>query len=101
MRKRRNFGSEFKAKVALDALEGAQTLSELAKKYDVHPNMVSLWKKQAIAGLSGIFSGEVRKSDEIHEQEVKELHAKIGEVTMERDFLKKVHQHLHAGSKGR
>ena len=101
MRKRRNFGAEFKAKVALEALEGAHTLAELAKKYDVHPNMVSQWKKQGMEGMTGIFSGEVAKSEESHDEEIKELHAKIGEVTMERDFLKKAGERLHSGRKGR
>ena len=100
-RTRRNFGSAFKAKVALDALEGSQTLSELAKKYDVHPNMISQWKKQAVQGLAGIFSGEVTQRDEAHEEEIKNLHAKIGEVTMERDFLKKVDEQIRARRKSR
>jgi transposase len=90
MAKRRNFSAAFKAKVALEALKGDQTLAELAARYKVHPNLVTKWKRQAGDGLVGIFSGkQVAAGDSAHEAEVKELHAKIGELTVEKDFLSK------------
>ncbi len=89
MAKRRNFSAAFKAKVALEALRGDQTLAELAARYKVHPNLVTKWKRQAGEGLVGIFSGKPASSDPSHEAEVKELHAKIGELTIEKDFLSK------------
>ena len=87
MSKRRRFSGELKAKIALDALRGDRTLQEIASKHQVHPNQVSAWKRQAITGLGEVFSngGERRRRD--HESEVRELHAKIGELTVERDFL--------------
>ena len=88
-RKRRKFSPEFKARVALEALSGEKTLSELASQYGVHPNQISSWKKQAKEGIVDSFSG--RKKRDVHDKEaqVKELHAKIGELTVERDFLAK------------
>lgn len=89
MRKRRTFSAEFKSRVALEALSGAHTLAELAKKHDVHPNMISQWKKTAEANLPALFARKSDSSAEDREAEIKELHAKIGQLTVERDFLSK------------
>ncbi len=89
MAKRRNFSAAFKAKVALEALRGNQTLAELAARHQVHPNLITKWKRQAGEGLAGIFSSKPGGRDVSHEAEVKELHAKIGELTIEKDFLSK------------
>jgi transposase len=89
MAKRRNFSAVFKAKVALEALRGDQTLAELAGRYKVHPNLITKWKRQASEGIVGIFSSKSAGPDRSHEAEVKELHAKIGELTIETDFLSK------------
>ena len=90
MAKRRNFSAAFKAKVALEALKGDQTLAELSARYKVHPNLVTKWKRQAGDGLVGIFSGkQAAAGNGAHEAEIKELHAKIGELTIEKDFLSK------------
>ena len=89
MAKRRNFSAAFKAKVSLEALKGDQTLAELSARYKVHPNLITKWKRQAGEGLVGIFSGKHASTDSSHEAEVKELHAKIGELTIEKDFLSK------------
>ena len=88
MGKRRKFSAEFKSRVALEALSGERTLAELASKYDVHPNMITQWKKQAREGLPDIFSGKGSRKDS-RDAEVKELHAKIGQLTIEKDFLAK------------
>ena len=87
MSKRRRFSGDLKAKIALEALRGDRTLQEIASKHQVHPNQVSPWKRQAIDGLGEGFSngGERRHRD--HESEIRDLHAKIGEVTVERDVL--------------
>jgi len=87
MTKRRKFTAEFKAKVALEALRGDRTIQEIAARHQVHPNQVSLWKRQAVDGLGAVFSngGDAGRRD--HEAEIKELHAKIGQLTVERDFL--------------
>ena len=89
MRKRRSFSAELKARVALEALVGDKTLAELAAKHDVHPNMIAQWKRQAKAGLPEVFSKSVSRSDLARESEIKELHEKIGQLTVEKDFLAK------------
>ncbi len=89
MAKRRNFSAAFKAKVALEALRGDQTLAELAARHKVHPNLITKWKRQAGEGLVGIFSGQQGGRDVSHEAEITTLHAKIGELTVEKDFLSK------------
>ena len=87
MTKRRKFTPEFKAKVALEALRGDRTIQEIATKHQVHPNQVSAWKRQAMDGLGTVFSNGAERAGRDHEAEVRELHAKIGELTVERDFL--------------
>ena len=89
MSKRRKFSAEFKAKVALEALVEDLTLAQLASKYDVHPNVISNWKRQAQAGMVETFSGKGRRDNKSHDEKVKELHAKIGQLTIENDFLQK------------
>ena len=89
MSKRRNFSPDFKAKVALETLRGELTLAELAKKHDLHPNMISLWKKQIAKGASVVFSGVSGGKNRDVEKEIHRLHAKIGELAVENDFLKK------------
>ncbi len=87
MTTRRRFTADFKAKVALEALRGDRTIQEIAAKHKVHPNQVSTWKRQAIDGLGEVFSNGVDRARSSHEAEVKELHAKIGELTVVNDFL--------------
>jgi len=89
MAKRRKFSADFKARVALEALSGAYTLAELAKKHDVHPNMISQWKKTAQENLPALFAKSAGKTEAAHKAEVNELHQKIGQLTVERDFLAK------------
>ncbi|WP_353346657.1 IS3 family transposase [Litorivita sp. NS0012-18] len=85
MAKRRNFTDQFKAKVALEALRGDKTVQEIAAKHQLHPNQVSTWKRQAIDGMADVFSGG--KQTGPTEAEVKDLHAKIGRLAVENDFL--------------
>jgi transposase len=85
-RKRRNHSPAFKAKVALEAAKEEKTLAELAQQYELHVNQISTWKQELLEGMSRLFEkeGEVKREQEA---EVKDLYAKIGELTMERDFL--------------
>ncbi len=83
-RPRRNHAPAFKAKVALEALKGDQTTVELAQRYQVHPNQITEWKKQLLENAAEIFSRE-RKAEQL--PSVKDLHAKIGQLSMENDFL--------------
>lgn len=85
--KRRKFSAEFKARVALDALSGEHTIAELAGKYDIHPNQITTWKKQAKEGIVASFSGKAQNDQQTSEAQIKELHAKIGQLTVEKDFL--------------
>jgi len=85
--KRRRFSGEQKAKIALEALRGDRTLQEIASQYQVHPNQVGAWKRQAIEGLAELFSKGAERRARDHEGEVRDLHAKIGELIVERDFL--------------
>ena len=84
---RRRFTAEFKAKVAMEALRGDRTVQAIAAKHEVHPNQVSGWKRQAQDGLRELFAGAANRRQADHEASIHDLHAKIGELTVERDFL--------------
>jgi len=89
MTKRKRYSAEFKAKVALEAIKGEQTISELASRYGLHPNMITNWKRQAINNMAATFAGKVDRARKNEEARIKDLHAKIGQLTVERDFLAK------------
>jgi transposase len=89
-RKRRNHSPSFKAKVALAAIRGDRTLAELAEQYDVHPNQIQDWKKKLISSAEDVFGENARGgTSESKELAAEKLHAKIGRLTMENDFLAK------------
>ena len=75
--------------VALEALRGDKSIQEISTRHKVHPNQVSTWKRQAMDGLGAVFSGGADKAGSDHEAEVHDLHAKIDQLTVERDFLAK------------
>jgi transposase len=77
----------FKAKVALAAIKGENTLAELAKHYDVHPNPITAWKRQLVEAAAGLFGFGGNAAGAAPAVDVKALHAKIGELTQEVDFL--------------
>ena len=85
-RTRRNHSPAFKAKVALAALKGDKTLAELAQQYDVHPNQITSWKAQLVNAAAGVFSSGSAK-EATPPVDLKALHAKIGELTLENHFL--------------
>ncbi len=88
MSKRKQHAPEFKAKVALEALKGEETAADLASRFGVHPTMIHQWKRALLAGASGVFERGARKKPEIDEEQVKELHAKIGELAVANSFWK-------------
>lgn len=88
--RRRDHSPAFKAKVALEALRGEKTVAELATRYEVHPNQIGKWKKQLLEASPEVFSGKIGGADKAYEDEVRRLHEKIGQLTVERDFLVKV-----------
>ena len=85
-RPRRNHTAAFKAKVALAAVKGEKTLAELAQQFDVHPNQITQWKAQLFEGAAGVFGKEKSEAAGFG-VDLKSLHAKIGELTLENDFL--------------
>lgn len=87
MSKRKQHSPEFKAKVALEALKGEETASELASRFGVHPTMIHQWKRALLEGASDVFERGGKRKPEIDEDQVKELHAKIGELAVVNDFL--------------
>jgi len=93
-RKRRNHSSAFKAKVALAAIKNDRTLAELAEQFDVHPNQIQDWRKRLLEDAGQLF-GRVRQQREETDEKVKDLHAKIGQLTMERDFLERGLERIH------
>ena len=86
---RRVHTSEFKAKVALEAIRGIKTSSELASEYGVHPVQISAWKKQVLEGISDIFTDK-RKKDAQNEEDIRaNLYQQIGKLQVELDWMKK------------
>ncbi len=84
--KRRKFSGAFKAKVAIEALKERETLAELSKRFEVHPNMISKWKQEFLERSAELFD---KKSDADSEVDPEKLYAKIGQLEIENDFLKK------------
>lgn len=84
---RRKFTAELKTRVAQDALSGEHTLSKVCSKYGVYPNQVSQWKQQAMEQIAAGFAGKAQKAQQSDEARIKDLHAKIGKLTVEKAFL--------------
>jgi transposase len=93
--KRKRHDAEFKARVAIEAIRGVKTIQQIAKEYEVHPVQVSDWKKTMTAGASSVFGPNTGNSEaEIFERERSQLHAKIGQLTIELDWLSKKSKQL-------
>jgi len=86
---RKRYAADFKAKVALEAIKGDLTLTELAAKHGIHQTMIATWKRQAIEGMAETFSGKSEAAQAASEADIAKLHAKIGQLVVERDFLSK------------
>jgi transposase len=98
-RKRRTHSPEFKSKVALAAIQGDLTMAEMVKKFDVHANQITEWKKQLLNGAPDVFGKGAKKAEDT-EEAVQSLHAKIGQLTMENDFLERGLERIH-GPRGK
>ena len=88
MKQRKNHTSGFKTKVVLEALQERETIQEIGKKYEIHPNQISTWKTQFLSEASNVFEKGIIKNDD--EKEKADLFKKVGQLQMEVDFLKKV-----------
>jgi transposase len=86
---RKRYTAEFKARVALEAIRGELTLAELASRHGIHQTMIAAWKKQAVDGMASTFSGKADAGPVTSETELAKLHAKIGQLVIEKDFLSK------------
>ena len=86
-RPRRNHSPAFKAKVAIAAIKGERTIAQIAEQFDVHPNQVTTWKTQLEGAAADVFDGGTGSVSAAPAVDVKQLHAKIGELTLENDFL--------------
>lgn len=101
MSKRRNHSNELKARVALEAIAGVKTASEIAKEYEIHPAQVSQWKRNLLEGAPGIFGkGKAGKDEKELEKLQERHHAKIGQLALEVDWLKKKCKQLQIPLKG-
>ena len=89
MRTRRRFSAEFKAKVALEAIKGHETVAELATKHELHPTQIAAWKREAIEKLAQVFDDKGTEREKSQDGEITKLHAKIGQLVVERDFCRK------------
>lgn len=98
-RKRRTHSPEFKSKVALAAIKGDLTMAEMVKKFDVHANQITEWKKQLLTGASDVFGKGAQKVEDA-EETIRALHAKVGQLTMENDFLEHGLERIH-GPRGK
>ncbi len=91
---RRNHSAEFKAKVALEAVRGESTIAELAARFEVHPNQITLWKKQVMSELPGLFSKKRGRKKKEQDALTDHLYREIGQLKIELDWLKKKHESL-------
>ena len=91
---RKRFNSEYKLKVALEAIREKFTIQELATKFEVHPNQITQWKKEALANMSSVFEKKAEKEDRHKDKQIAELERRIGQKDMELDFLKKTAKKL-------
>jgi len=89
-RERRKFSASFKAKVAIEAIKEASTVQDLASKYQIHPTQIAAWKREFLEKAELVFDKETPATNEAENSKEQELYAKIGELQVQVDFLKKV-----------
>lgn len=100
-KQRRKHTAEFKARVALEALKGLETIHQIAAKYELHPVQVGTWKKDLLEGAGSLFERKNMKDDTEQERRIEELERKVGQLSMEVDFLEKKSVQLGIPGRGR
>jgi transposase len=85
---RKKHNPAFKAKVALEALKGEETTAEIAHQFEVHPSQVRTWKRALVEGAAGLFGGDLDREKEADQTLIAQLYQHIGQLKVERDFLK-------------
>jgi transposase len=98
---RNRYLAEFKAKVTLEAIRGELTVAQLVPEHGVHQTLINVWMKQAVAGMAGVFSGRAEAAAPAHEDELDKWQAKIGQLAVERDLLRKASGRSASGGGGR
>ena len=86
---RRQHSPAFKAKVAMEAIKGAETIAELASRFEVHPSQINKWKRELVEGAAGIFGGDHNHNEKGGEKLTAQLYQQIGQLKVEKDFLEK------------
>jgi len=99
-KQRRKHTAEFKARVAIEAIRGVKTISEIAAEFEIHPVMVGNWKKEMLEHLPEIFENKNTRKEKDNEKETGQLHRKVGQLTMEVEFLEKKCKQLGIPVKG-
>lgn len=98
---RRKHTAEFKARVALEAIKGLETINEIAARYELHPVQVGNWKKELLEGAGSLFERKNAKDNSEQDQRIEELERKVGQLSMEVDFLEKKSVQLGIAGRGR
>jgi transposase len=92
---RKNHTTDFKTKIAIEAIRQQKTINELTAEYGVHATQINLWKKQALSAIPEAFSNKREKAQVNQQQDIDELHRQIGQLIAERDWLKKKSSAIH------
>ena len=100
-KQRRKHTAEFKARIALEAIRGVKTVNEIAAEFEIHPVMVGNWKKEMLENLPSLFKQKNAKKEKDRDQEAEHLHRKVGQLTMEVEFLEKKCKQLGIPVQGR
>jgi len=88
-RNRKQYSPDFKARVAMEAIKGEETIAELAIRFEVHPTQITKWKKELVAGAANIFGADPNKKMKDEKGLINQLYQQIGQLKVEKDFLEK------------
>ena len=92
---KKRYEKAFKARVAIEAIRGEKTIQQIAQDFEVHPNLVGQWKKQLLEGATALFEKPNKNAEELQQKKTEELYRQIGELQVEKEFLKKKYRQLY------